>query len=611
MTIIATAICPLPERSAAPPSARDRLRARVDMRHTIRCRVVVGRVGAALARARSVPPATVWPIAWSALLAVLLLGGALGRGYVLSYDMVWVPDLALGRDALGTGTALPRAVPSDAVAAALDEVLGGMLLQKLVLLAPLVAAGTGAAALVGRGTAARLVAASVAVWNPFVVERLAIGHWPVLVGYGVLPWVLLAATSWRTSGVLPARLPLLLLLGSLSATTGIVSAVALLAGAGTRRVARWWAVAGLVVAANLPWLVAGLLHAADATSSAAGADVFAPSHEGLLPAPLTFLSLGGIWNAGVVPATRTGALAVVATVALLVAAAAGAARGWSRVPEALRRPLVVCWVVGLGLTLATWAAPGVTGWLASTVPGAGLLRDGSRTLALAAPLTAVLAGRGASLLVGLLPDAFSRAMIALACVVAPVALMPDAALGLAGRLDAVDYPASYAALADALPELPPGDAVLLPFASYRAPAWNDDGRPVLAPLGRYLPRRVVVEDQLVVDGRAIEGEDPRARSVREALDAPTPAGRAAGLRAAGVRLLVVEDLPGHPVPAVAGQEVWRGGELRVVDLGAGRSPAPSPRAWVPVMGAAWGAWCVLPLVGVGLAVRRSRSKSSR
>lgn len=571
---------------------------------------MVGRVGAALARARSALPATVWPVAWSALLAVLLLGGALGRGYVLSYDMVWVPDLALGRDALGTGTALPRAVPSDAVVAVLDELLGGVLLQKVMLLAPLVAAGAGAAALVGRGTAARLVAASVAVWNPFVVERLAIGHWPVLVGYGVLPWVLLAATSWRTSGVLPARLPLLLLLGSLSATTGLVSAVALLAGAGTRRVCRWAGMAVLVVVANLPWLAAGLLHAADATSSAVGADVFAPGHEGLLPAPLTFLSLGGIWNAGVVPATRTGALAVVATVVLLVAAAASAARGWSRVAEAVRRPLVVCWAVGLGLTLATWAAPGVTGWLASTVPGAGLLRDGSRTLALAAPLTAVLAGRGAAVLLEHLPDAFSRAMIAFACVVAPVALMPDAALGLAGRLDAVDYPGSYAALAHALPDLPPGDAALLPFASYRAPAWND-GRPVLAPLGRYLPRRVVVEDQLVVDGRAIAGEDPRARSVRDALGSPSPEGRAAALRAAGVRLLVVEDLPGHPVPDVAGQEVWRGGELRVVDLGQGRSSTPPPRAWAPVMGTAWVAWGMLPLLGVGLAVRRSRSKSSR
>ena len=40
--------------------------------------------------------------AWAVLLAVLLLGPALGPGYVLSYDMVWVPDLALA-------AGLPRA----------------------------------------------------------------------------------------------------------------------------------------------------------------------------------------------------------------------------------------------------------------------------------------------------------------------------------------------------------------------------------------------------------------------------------------------------------------------------------------------------------------------
>ena len=77
------------------------------------------------------------------VLAVLVLGPALGRGYVLTYDMVWVPDLALRSDFLGLGTALPRAVPSDAVVAVLDAVVPGMLLQKLVLLGALVLGGLG------------------------------------------------------------------------------------------------------------------------------------------------------------------------------------------------------------------------------------------------------------------------------------------------------------------------------------------------------------------------------------------------------------------------------------------------------------------------------------
>ncbi len=83
------------------------------------------------------------PAVWSLALALVLLGPALAPGYVLSYDMVWVPDLALRPDFLGLGSGLPRAVPSDAVVAVLDEVLPGMLLQKLVLVGMLTAGGSG------------------------------------------------------------------------------------------------------------------------------------------------------------------------------------------------------------------------------------------------------------------------------------------------------------------------------------------------------------------------------------------------------------------------------------------------------------------------------------
>src|SRR5918994_5499946 len=205
MSIIATAICPLPasrppSRPPVPAAAPERSRARVDMRHTLRCPTVGARVDGATRRTREL----LWPTVWATVLAVLMLGGALGPGYVLSYDMVWVPDLAVTPDVWGVGTALPRAVPSDAVVALLDTVIPGMLLQKVVLLGSLVAAGAGAAALVGgRSLGTQLVAASLMVWNPFVVERLMIGHWPVLVGYAVLPWLLLVGRRWDVGTRLP------------------------------------------------------------------------------------------------------------------------------------------------------------------------------------------------------------------------------------------------------------------------------------------------------------------------------------------------------------------------------------------------------------------------
>ena len=190
---------------------------------------------------------------WAVLLAVLLLGPALGPGYLLTYDMVWVPDLALRSDFLGAGTALPRAVPSDAVVAVLDEIVPGMLLQKVVLLGTLVLGGLGAAWLAGRSTLARLVAVSVYVWSPFVVERLWIGHWPLLLCWAVLPWLVREGVRLRADPRIGAALPFLLVLGSLSANAGLMSAATLLAVGATRRTAPRLVV--LVAAANAPWVV--------------------------------------------------------------------------------------------------------------------------------------------------------------------------------------------------------------------------------------------------------------------------------------------------------------------------------------------------------------------
>src|SRR3954453_13793052 len=292
------------------------------------------------------------PLVWACVLALLLLGPALGPGYVLSYDLVWVPHLDLRGDFLGFATSLPRAVPSDAVVAVLDDLVPAQPLEKLALLLPLVAAGTGIARLVGGSTTARLTAVTLAVWNPFTAERLGMGHWTVLAGYGVLPWLVLAGRATRRTGRVPASAWVLTALGSLSASAGLVSALTLLVSgiSSPRRLGR--AALPLVpcgLAGNAPWVVAGLLHAGSAT--AGGASVFSLHGEGHLPAPLAALGLGGIWNAQVVPTSRTTFLSWV-SLALLVALAAVGVRAWARRPDAGR--LIVLWAIGLGIALLTW-----------------------------------------------------------------------------------------------------------------------------------------------------------------------------------------------------------------------------------------------------------------
>jgi len=551
------------------------------------------------------------PAAWAVVLALLLLGPALGPGYVLSYDLVWVPHLALRGDFLGFATSLPRAVPSDAVVAVLDNVVPAQVLQKVVLLLPLVAAGIGMSRVVGGSTTARLTAVTLAVWNPFTAERLGMGHWTVLAGYGVLPWLVLAGRTTRRTGRVPASAWALTALGSLSASAGLVSALTLLVSgwSSPRRLRRSdLTLAVCALAGNAPWVVAGLLHAGSATGG--GASIFALHGEGHLPAPLAALGLGGIWNAQVVPDSRTTFLSWVSLVLLLAMAAVGA-RAWFRRPDSAR--LLVLWGIGLGIALLTWLLPGTTDWLAVHLPGGGLVRDGTRTLALCLPVYAGLPAVGVEVLAGRVThgDVEVRRLVAAAGALLPVLLLYDAAWGLSGDLRPAHYPTSWAAARSA-GGLDGGDLLVLPLTAYRAPEWNHD-RTVLDPLGRYLPPDFLAADALVVDGRTLPGEDPRVPEARRALGLATPEARTAALLDLGVQsVAVARDAGGPPAPRLEGTVVSDQPDLLLLRLRGDASPREVPVWHVVAMGVAWSIY-VLGLVGglVGAAVGFLTSRRSR
>ncbi|HEY1135522.1 MAG TPA: hypothetical protein VGE77_13190, partial [Nocardioides sp.] len=281
------------------------------------------------------------------LAAVLLLGPVLAPGLVLSYDMVWVHDLAVTAAGWGWTDGVPRAVPSDQVVALLDEVVPGQWLQKLVLLGALVGAGAGAHRLLRAtpgvlGPAARVLATVLAVWNPYVVERLLIGHWPLLLAAAALPWSLLAGRRLAAQdgrGV-PRWWPPLVAVGSLSASAGLlttVAAVTLVGGVGRATRATWVRLGVVLLAANAPWVVAGAM-AGSTTLAAPGsartaAEVFAAHGPDGVPVPVAVLGLGGIWNAQTVPASLVGvrswawaAMMLVALVTLVVVAVRAPAR---------------------------------------------------------------------------------------------------------------------------------------------------------------------------------------------------------------------------------------------------------------------------------------------
>jgi len=126
---------------------------------------------------------------WAAQLLVPLLTGWLlwpqrQAGYGLGHDMVFTPHQPLNVGSIGLGSASPRAVPLDALVALAGRLFGGQLTGRIALAVPLLLAGWGMIRLVracgGCRLPALLLAGGGAVWNPFAVERLALGQWALL-----------------------------------------------------------------------------------------------------------------------------------------------------------------------------------------------------------------------------------------------------------------------------------------------------------------------------------------------------------------------------------------------------------------------------------------------
>ncbi len=529
----------------------------------------------------------VWPAALAGLLLGLLaLGPGLGRGFLLSYDMVAVPRQPFTAAMFGWGGALPRAVPSDAVTAALARVLPADIGQKLFLLAIFVLAAAGLATLLdGQHWLARLAGAVCYAWNPYVAERLIIGQWALLLGYAGLPWVLAALTrpaaSWaRWAG----RLALALLpaaVGGFSAmcisalvvvacVSGMAAAQAVArrdapeAGARRADVRREAASGGfrgvappgkhvllalLVLAGlSLPWLVPALSQPVH--TSPAGVAAFAARADPPFGALGSLLMLGGAWNAQTGPAGYGGLLATPWLLFALAALAAYLVLGRARWPG-----LTIAAAAGLAIACLGLTGPGrgLLHALIAAWPGFAVLRDGQQFVAPLALAEAAGAGLGTAWLLRLRrPAAVAdlRYLLAAVAVLAPVVLLPGLAWGAAGRLRPVQYPADWLAAARLIDAgRAPGRVLLLPWAAYRRFGWNH-GEAVLDPWPRLLSRPVIFNDGVQVGVTLIPPEDEQARMLNAIISSGTQL--TTRLQAAGVRFVIVDAGFGQPGPSGGG-----------------------------------------------------------
>ena len=539
--------------------------------------------------------------AYALVLALLVTAPLLAPGYLLLRDAVSTPRSYLSDSALGLSEAAPRALPQDFAVALATALVDGGEVVKVLLVTGLFLAGWGAARLAAMvmpeaGLAGQFVAVTIAVWNPYVAERLLQGHWSLIVGYGCLPWVATAMLQLRTSGASQwaglCALVFWIALAGLTPTGLMLAAtvaVACVFAPGSGR-PRWWCAAvglGAAVLVALPWLAAAAVAGSLSSSQAAGVSAFAARAEPGLGTLGSLASLGGIWNANAVPASRTTLFAVIAAVALLIVVALG-------LPVLVRRPVAVPLLILAAVAVVVPAAmatgPGMAAVEATirTLPGLGVVRDAQKWVALAVPAYS-LAGAAAVVTVR---HRIPAAATALICCAALIATLPDLAWGVGGKMPAVQYPPGWARAA-AMINADPRPVAVLPVDSMRRFAWAGD-TPVLDPLPRWVRADVLTTGDLTIGGRTVPGEGDRARDVQQLL--LTGADRDK-LAAAGVGWVVVENIwnTGWSAPALRLPVAYQDEDVTLYRVG-GDHPAASGRG---IMLAAHWLWLgVLMLSGL-------------
>jgi hypothetical protein len=396
------------------------------------------------------------------------------------------------------------------------------------------------------------------------------------------------------------------------------------AGVGDRRVGpahqlgvggwgRGWLTRMVLIGAavlNAPWVVAGLARVVAATSDPEAVRAFAARDEGYGGTLPTLLTLGGVWNADVVPGSRGQLVPMVLGYLLLVAAVVGLVIWWRR-GERLVRGLAVAGALGLVVGMAGVVAPGALAWAVREVPGAGLFRDGQRYLGPLVLLESLGFGVALAAVLRVVP---MKWMVGATAALIPIAVMPSLAGG--EGLKPAQYPADWAEARRALAsDKAEGEFIPWPFESYRAPAWNDR-RPVLDPMPRYFSRPSIVPDELIVDGRRLAGEDPRATAIASALRDAVRTGTdpAQTLQQQGVGWVVVDRDAGGPSPRELTPQLIEefSGPTVIVYRIAGTPAEQDNRPWAVVLVlTAWTlAAAVLAAAAAGAITRLRRVRSS-
>ncbi|ANE05023.1 hypothetical protein [Corynebacterium crudilactis] len=423
---------------------------------------------------------------WTTVLLGSLLWPLAAPGELLLRDMSVVDNPALSLNSLGFGDLPSRNAPQDGVLA----LLGFLPVSWLVRFLLLVAGFAGAWGAMRLGPS-RFLAVTVAIYNPFVVERLLQGHWSLVMAVWLLPLIvaLRRYPRWQIVAMWAA---------SLTPTGAVVAAIIGVASSKKRGLSTFCALISW-----LPWLIPALI----ATPTSGGALTFAIRAETFAGTIGTAVGLGGIWNAAAVPASREVGLAVAGILLFIILLA-----GFRNCPWILG----VIAVVGLAGAVGPWLMPNLFTWTIAYIPGAALFRDSQKLLMLIIPAYVCLAAGVKS------PLSWVATSLALLQI-------PDAPREVAAMRPSNAHVASV----DALAEVAAGRDVLI--IGSNSLATREDGIPVVDPRTKALS--VVESGELRVDGIITDAPSPRWSDAVQAWSA----GDMARLEELGVGVVVDGD----------------------------------------------------------------------
>ncbi len=504
-------------------------------------------VGSDRARTRRVPPTRLvwWEWVLPLVIAIVILGPALRPGVIFNLDLILTPHLDTPSGFWGLGPELPRRLPLWLPISWLSPLIPATTSGKLLMIAVLVVAWVGMVRLTRRicidrhhvGYLASHAAGALYTLSPFVLTRVAVGHFNVTVPHAVLPWVI--GTLIRPGRRLDATFLACFAMGFAGHSGGALAllVVGIAVVAGERE--RWMKAIVVALAAQAPWLVPGLVVLAANPIHMATGNVFPTRIDGLAGFA-RIAAGGGFWNTyfqiggdGLIVAASGAALLTLAVV------------GTKVIASDARTPIVAIGFVGWFLVVVSTIRgfDTIFFWVNDHLIG-GVWRESHRLLTLHLLWLAPAAALGGERLYRMCLD--RPRFISLA---GPVAVLPAAIAivlavpgvwGLGTQVSAAPLPQSWQMARTAIRDQP-GTVLALPWYQYFNLRVGDGPlRRVLNPLPLYLGGDVLSSSDNGLQRDVREFGDPREEPADLLIEHLTNAEAiSSGLVDLGVRWIMV------------------------------------------------------------------------